>query len=168
MAGILAKEVAVIVFPFATLVLGLIIGYLAQRSGFCSIGGFRDLFMFKHTRLFFGYLALILSAAASYLIFSLIIPEAFPTYPKFLTADNPWAPVPGAPAGLPIWGYVVITIIGGVGMGLLGVFLGGCPLRQMVMASEGNLKSVFFILGFAVGAILFHAFISAWVVGLFA
>ena len=53
-------------------------------------------------------------------------------------------------------------------MGLLGVFLGGCPLRQMVMASEGNLKSVFFILGFAVGAILFHAFISAWVVGLFA
>ena len=34
MAGFLAKEVAVIVFPFATLVLGLIIGYLAQLAVF--------------------------------------------------------------------------------------------------------------------------------------
>lgn len=167
MPGWLAADVAFVVFPIATLILGLIIGYLAQRSGFCSIGGLRDLFMFKHTRLFFGYIALIVSAGLSYYIFSLIIPQAFPTFPKFMTAPDPLTPVPGAPAGLQNWMYIVLAIIGGFGMGILGVILGGCPLRQTVMASEGNLKSVFFFLGFAVGAILFHMYISAWVVGIF-
>lgn len=164
--GWLSMEMAWIFVPIFTLLLGLLIGYLAQQSGFCSIGGMRDLFLFKHTRLFFGYLALIASAFASYLVFSFIIEGAFPGF--FWTSEHDlFQPIPGAPGGLANWAYVVLAIIGGFGMGLLGVLLGGCPLRQTVMGFEGNLKSIFFIVGMAVGAILFHLFIAGWVVSIF-
>ncbi len=166
MAGLLSAEAAYIAVPIVTLILGLIIGYLAQQSGFCSIGGMRDLFLFKHTRLFFGYLALILSSFVSYLIFSFIWTGAFPNFfwaikKGFLT------PIPGAPGGLSNWAYAILAIIGGFGLGLLGVLLGGCPLRQTVMGFEGNIKSIFFVVGMMVGAVIFHLVVAGWVISLF-
>ena len=161
--GLLSSELAYIFVPILTLLLGILIGYLAQQSGFCSIGGMRDLFLFKHTRLFFGYLALIGTAFVSYFLFSLILESAFPNF--FWAAENGlFTPIPGAPSGLENWGYVLLAIIGGFGMGLLGVILGGCPLRQTVMGFEGNIKSLFFVVGMAIGGILFHLFISNWIV----
>ena len=38
----LAKDVAIMLVPIVTIILGFIIGWLGQRSGFCSIGGIRD------------------------------------------------------------------------------------------------------------------------------
>lgn len=157
--GILIIENAVILIPIITLALGFLIGYLAQRSGFCSIGGMRDLMMFKHTRLFFGYLTLIGSAFLGYFIFWLIIPTAFPNFYWSATQTNPLTPIPGAPGGLEVVSYIILAIIGGLGMGFLGVLLGGCPLRQTVMCTEGNLKSLFFVIGMIFGAIIFHAWI---------
>ncbi len=166
--GWLTAEQAYWAIPVFTLILGLLIGFLAQRSGFCSIGGMRDLFLFKHTRLFFGYLSLIGSAFISYAIFaSVLMPDAFPNWPWFGTQDSVFTPIPGAPGGLQNTDYIILAVIGGFMMGLLGVLLGGCPLRQTVMGFEGNLKSIFFIVGMCVGAILFHAYISPWVVSLF-
>ena len=157
--GFLTLETAIVVIPIITLALGFLIGYLAQRSGFCSIGGMRDLMMFRHTRLFFGYLALIGGAIIGYFLFWLIIPTAFPNFYWATTQTSPLTPVPGAPGGLEIGSYILLAIIGGFGMGLIGVILGGCPLRQIVMSTEGNLKSIFFILGLIVGAIVFHGWI---------
>ena len=166
MTGWLSAEAAYIAVPIVTLVLGLIIGYLAQQSGFCSIGGLRDLFLFKHTRLFFGYLALILSAFVSYFIFSLIWSEAFPNF-FWAIEKGVFVPIPGAPGGLSNWAYIILAIIGGFGLGILGVVLGGCPLRQTVMGFEGNIKSLFFIAGMVVGSVFFHLWIADWVVSLF-
>lgn len=39
------------------LVLGVIMGYVSQRSRFCIQGGFRDFFLFKQTYLLKGTLA---------------------------------------------------------------------------------------------------------------
>lgn len=39
------------------LVLGLIMGYVSQRSRFCIQGGFRDFFLFRNTFLLKGVLA---------------------------------------------------------------------------------------------------------------
>ncbi|MBD3254606.1 MAG: YeeE/YedE family protein [Candidatus Lokiarchaeota archaeon] len=160
--GWLIFEIAIIVVPIFTLFLGVLIGYLAQRSGFCSIGGMRDLMMFKHTRLFIGYLALIGGGFLGYLIFWLIAPMAFPGFFWAFTASNPLQPVPGAPPNLIIVGYLILAIIGGFGMGLLGVLLGGCPLRQTVMGSEGNLRSISYVVGMLIGAVIFHL----WIVSL--
>ena len=150
---------AALALPLITLIFGLIIGYLAQRSGFCSIGGMRDLFMFKHTRLFFGYLALIGGAFIGYFLFWLIVPVAFPNFYWVANQADLLTPIPGAPGGLTNLSYVFLAIIGGFGMGFVGVLLGGCPLRQIVMTSEGNLKSMFFVAGLIVGSVIFHAWI---------
>lgn len=164
MAGLVAYEVAIILVPIVTLIFGILIGWLAQRSGFCSIGGFRDLLLFKQTRLFFGFLSLIVGSFIGYLIFDMIATTAFPSFPKIITGGL--TPLPGAPATATIYGTLFLAILGGFGMGLLGVLLGGCPLRQIVMSTEGNIKSIFFVIGTLIGAVLFHMYVASWLVGL--
>lgn len=159
-AGWLSKDVAIIAVPIVTLAFGLLIGWLAQRSGFCSIGGFRDFFMFRHTRLLYGYIALIVGAFVGYLVFWLITPSAFTNF--FWLLHNGLMPVPGAPANLTVPAYIVLAIIGGIAVGIIGVLLGGCPLRQVVMTSEGNMKSLVFVIGMCIGAVIFTAWISGW------
>lgn len=152
--GWIAVEIAVYLVPVVTLLLGLLIGWLAQRSGFCSIGGFRDLLLFKQTRLFIGFLALIGGSFLGYLVFSMIIPSAFPSFP--VVVESGFTALPGAPAVASIYSTLILAIIGGFGMGLLGVLLGGCPLRQLIMSMEGSVKSLFFFVGTLIGAITFH------------
>ena len=164
--GFLIASAAIIIIPLITLSLGFLIGYLAQRSGFCSIGGMRDLMMFKHTRLFFGYLTLIGGGFLGYLLFWAIIPSAFPNFYWSVTQSEPLNPIPGAPGGLSVISYIILAIVGGFGMGIIGVLLGGCPLRQIVMGTEGNLRSLFYVLGLVVGSIIFHAWIIDLVVAI--
>lgn len=163
-AGWLTKDVAVVAVPIVTLLFGLLIGWLAQRSGFCSIGGFRDFFMLKHTRLLYGYLALIVGAFIGFLVFWLITPAAFENF--FWLLHKGLMPVPGAPANLSVIAYIVLAVIGGIAVGLIGVLLGGCPLRQVVMTSEGNVKSLCFVIGMCAGAVVYTAVISGWGVAL--
>jgi len=158
--GWLTKDVAIIAVPIVTLLFGILIGWLGQRSGFCSIGGFRDFFMFRHTRLLYGYLALIGGAFVGYLLFWLITPSAFENF--FWVLTNGLKPVPGAPAGLTIAAYIVLAVIGGIAVGIIGVLLGGCPLRQVVMTSEGNVKSLSFVIGMCIGAVVFTMWVSGW------
>lgn len=161
-AGWLSKEVAVIAVPIITLLLGILIGWLGQRSGFCSIGGFRDFFMFRHTRLLYGYIALIIGAFAGYLVFWLATPSAFEHFFWLMTSG--FTPVPGAPAGLSAPAYVILAVIGGIAIGLIGVLLGGCPLRQCVMTAEGNIRSLFFVIGMCIGAVVYTLWISGFAV----
>jgi uncharacterized membrane protein YedE/YeeE len=161
-AGWLSKDVAVVAVPIVTLLLGLLIGWLAQRSGFCSVGGFRDFILFRHTRLLYGYLALIVGAFVGYLVFWLITPSAFEHFFWMLTSGL--TPVPGAPAGLSVAAYILLAIVGGIAVGIIGVLLGGCPLRQLVMTSEGNVKSLVFVIGMGIGSVVYTAWISGWVV----
>ena len=159
-AGWLAKNAAIIAVPIVTILLGILIGWLGQRSGFCSIGGFRDFFLFRHTRLLYGYIALIIGAFIGYLVFWLITPSAFEHFFWLMTSGL--TPVPGAPAGLTVVGYIVLAIVGGIAVGIIGVLLGGCPLRQVVMTSEGNLKSLCFVIGMCVGSVVFTMWVSGW------
>lgn len=164
-SGILSVEAAVYAVPLVTLLLGLLIGYLAQRSGYCSIGGFRDYYLFRHTRLLSGYLTLILAAFAGYLIFWFITPAAMEHF-FWAATSGPANPIPGAPGGLNPAAYLIFAIIPGFLIGLITVLLGGCPIRQTVMASEGNFRGAWFFIGMCVGSVLFAAFVSGWVVSI--
>lgn len=164
LAGLLSKDAAVIAVPVVTLILGLVIGWFGQRSGFCSIGGFRDFIMFRHTRLLFGFLALIVGAFIGYLVFKIIFPSAFEGF--FWLMGKGFTPVPGAPAGLTVTAYIILALVGGIAVGLIGVLLGGCPLRQLVMTAEGNIKSLCFVIGMCIGSVVFTLWASGMAVAL--
>ena len=161
--GILPEDAAVFFVPLVTLTLGLLIGYLAQRSGYCSIGGFRDYFLFRHTRLLSGYLALIVASFAGYFLFWLVVPGAMEHF-FWATTRGPFVPVPGAPGGLVPTAYLIISIVTGFLVGLIAVLLGGCPIRLTVMASEGNYRAAWFFVGMCAGSIIFATIVSGWVV----
>lgn len=119
-------------------VAGLAVGVLAQRSRFCMIGGLRDFILFKDTHLLLGFFALLIFALAGNLAVG-----AF----KIGFAGQPIAHSDG------LWNFM--------GMLLAGVsvcLLGGCPLRQIIAASEGNTDCAVTIIGFIAGAAFAHNF----------
>jgi len=103
--------------------------------------------------------ALIGGAFIGYLVFWLITPGAFENF--FWLLHKGLMPVPGAPASLTVTAYIVLAVVGGIAVGLIGVLLGGCPLRQVVMTSEGNIKSLVFVIGMCAGAVVY----TAWIAG---
>ena len=164
-AGILPKEVAIYAVPLVTLLLGLVIGYLAQRSGYCSIGGFRDFYLARQTRLLSGYVTLVIAAFCGYLLFRFLTPAAMEHF-FWAATSGVLSPVPGAPAGLSETAYLLFALVPGFFVGLIAVWLGGCPIRQTIMASEGSFRSAWFFVGMCVGSVIFAAFVSGAVVAM--
>src|SRR5665647_567622 len=58
-----ALEVPLMFTAFISLIFGLIIGYLAQRSRMCFIGGMRDFVLVRDTYLLKGLVAFFVTAA---------------------------------------------------------------------------------------------------------
>ena len=121
-----------------SLAAGLIVGSLAQRTRMCMAGGIRDLFLFKDPTLLLG--------SAAVLVVALILNLATGSFKLGFTgqpiAHTQW-----------LWNFL--------GMGLVGygsVLLGGCPLRQTILAGEGNSDSAVTVLGFLAGAAVSHNF----------
>ncbi|MBO8138826.1 MAG: YedE-related selenium metabolism membrane protein, partial [Desulfotomaculum sp.] len=52
-----------------------------------------------------------------------------------------------------LWNFLGMTLAG-----LASVLLGGCPLRQLISASEGNTDSAVTVLGLGAGAAFAHNF----------
>jgi uncharacterized membrane protein YedE/YeeE len=125
---------------FATLVTGLVIGYLGQKSRFCAVSGFRDWFLIRDTHLLKGYMALLIGGAASFPLFKALGGEIL-NYPLGMDV--------GSIAGL------VVIIIGGLGMGYFSTLADGCPFRQHVAAASGKQTSLFYLLGFYIGIAYF-------------
>ncbi len=121
-----------------SLTVGLFIGFLAQRSRFCTMGAFRDLILFRQTHLLSGVLALVLAA----LITNLILDQFHPGF-----------------AGQPVAHTMSIWNFGGMVLaGLAFALAGGCPGRQLFLAGEGDGDSAIFVIGMIVGAAFAHNF----------
>lgn len=117
---------------------GLVVGALAQRHRLCMVGGIRDLMMFKDTHLILGFISI--------LAFALIGNVAL-GYFNFGFEGQPVAHTDG------LWNFL--------GMALAGwgsVLLGGCPLRQLILAGEGNTDSAVTVMGLVAGAAIAHNF----------
>lgn len=124
----------------ATLIVGIIVGYIVQRSRFCSIGGFRDFFLARDTYLLKGYGGLLVGAAAGFILFKATGGKV-PNFP--LGMDFP----PLAP--------FIAMVVGAIGLGFFSVLAGGCPTRQHVMAAEGKESAVFYLIGLYAGIVYF-------------
>lgn len=121
-----------------TLVAGLIVGAIGQKTRMCMVGGTRDMLLFKDNHLLLGFIVIIIFS-----IIGNIILGQFNL--GFL--DQPIAHTDG------LWNFL--------GMGLVGwgsVLAGGCPLRQLILSGEGNTDSVVLVIGMIVGAAICHNF----------
>ena len=123
---------------FISLAGGLLIGVLAQRSRFCTMGALRDLFLFRQTHLFSGVLAFLLVAFAANLLLGQFHP-GFEGQPVAHTAG--------------LWNFLGMAV-----SGLAFALAGGCPGRQLILAGEGDGDSAVFVLGMLVGAGFAHNF----------
>lgn len=139
------------VVAIASLVLGLIIGYLGQRTRLCFIAGYRDFFMARDTTLLKGILGAFVGALGGFALFNWLGGNV-PAFPIFLT--------------IPDWGTRAAwlwTIVGGLGVGVVGVLSGGCPFRMHVLACEGRKTYWAYLFGFYVGLVSFNLVTAPWV-----
>lgn len=127
-----------------SLLAGLIVGALAQRTRLCMVGGIRDLVLFRQGRLLYGYLAVGVGALVTNLILTAATSEV---YFKLGFDKQPIAHTDG------LWNALGMLLAG-----LACVLLGGCPLRQLVLAGEGNTDSAVTIFGLIAGAAFAHNF----------
>ena len=123
---------------FVSLGVGLFIGFLAQRSRFCTMGAFRDLILFRQAHLFSGLLSLVVFAFLANLVLG-----------QFH----------GGVVGQPVahtqhvWNFAGMVLAG-----LAFALAGGCPGRQLFLAGEGDGDAAVFVLGMIVGAGFSHNF----------
>ena len=132
----------------ATLVIGVILGYLGQRSRMCFVGGIRDFILVRDTALLKGLIAFGLTAWLMFPLAGLIAGTASGTF--------------GVADALTDIVTIALTIAGGFGVGYVSTLANGCPLRQHVLAAQGATSSMAYLGGFFAGAVVFHV----WVVSL--
>ncbi len=121
-----------------SLLAGLIVGALAQRTRLCMVGGTRDMMLFNNSHLLVGFISII--------VFSFIANLSFGFF-NLGFADQPIAHTDG------LWNFLGMAVVGWGS-----VLLGGCPLRQLILSGEGNIDSVISIMGMITGAAIAHNF----------
>lgn len=119
----------------------LIIGALAQRSRFCTMGAIRDIVLIKDFHLISGVGALLVAA----FVMNLIIGQFHPGFENQPIAHTNH-----------VWNFLGMTL-----SGLAFVLAGGCPGRQLFLAGEGDMDAGIFAIGMIVGAGIAHNFAVA-------
>lgn len=117
---------------------GLIVGMIAYKTRFCMVAGIRDSFLFKDFYMLYGFIAMLVAVVIGNLITGNF-------HMGFL--DQPIAHTDG------LWNFLGMTLVG-----LGSVLLGGCPLRQLILAGSGNTDSVVSVFGMIAGAAFCHNF----------
>ena len=117
---------------------GLVIGFLAQRSRFCTIAGIRDYILMRDTHFTVGIFALVLAALVTNLALGQFKP-GFTGQPVAHTAT--------------LWNFGGMVLVG-----LAFTLAGGCPGRQLILAGEGDGDAAIMVLGMLTGAAFAHNF----------
>lgn len=115
---------------------GLVIGFLAQRTRFCTMGAIRDVILMGDTHLFTGVGALLVVA----FIVNLILGQFHPGFAAQPVSHSNH-----------LWNFLGMALAG-----LAFALAGGCPGRQLFMAGEGDGDAALFVLGMIFGAGFAH------------
>ncbi len=122
----------------AALIAGLIIGAMAQRSRMCMAGGIRDIMLIRNFNLLIGYGAVFVVA----LIGNFAIGNFNLGFIGQPIAHSDF-----------LWNFLGMALVG-----YGSTLLGGCPLRQVILAGEGSADAGISVLGMLVGAATAHNF----------
>ncbi|MBY5979425.1 YedE family putative selenium transporter [Ferrimonas balearica] len=124
-----------------SLAAGLTVGYLLQRSRFCTTGAFRDLLMARDPKLLSGVIALL----ATTLVVNLLLGQFHLGFDGQPIAHNDG-----------LWNYFGMVLAGACF-----ILAGGCAGRQLVLTGEGDTDAGVFVLGMLSGGALAHNFALA-------
>lgn len=124
-----------------SLAAGVAAGMLAQRSRMCLSGGVRDYILVRDTSLLKIYGVMFLAALLGNLAFGFF---------KLSFANQPLAHT------MHVWNFLGLYAVG-----LAATLAGGCPLRQLIMAGEGNTDAMWCVAGMLAGAGIAHTINAA-------
>ncbi len=126
---------------FIALLVAMVIGFLAQRTRFCTVAAIRDVILIKDNYLITGVSSLLLAAFIS----NLILKQFHPGF-----------------QGQPIAHTYQLWNFGGMILaGFAFTLAGGCPGRQLFLSGEGDADAAIFVLGMIAGAGFAHNFATA-------
>jgi YedE family putative selenium metabolism protein len=120
---------------------GLLVGAIAQRSRFCTMGALRDVILLRDFHLMSGVAGLLVAALAM----NFVLGQFKPGF-----AGQPIAHTDH------LWNFLGMALAG-----LAFALAGGCPGRQLFLSGEGDLDAGIFALGMIVGAGVSHNFAMA-------
>jgi uncharacterized membrane protein YedE/YeeE len=126
----------------ASLVVGVIIGFVGQRSRMCFIAGIRDFILVRDTFLLKGLIAFGVVAWIAFPISGLLGGEFVGEF------------------GRPVLQTILLAAVGGFGVGYVSVLANGCPFRQHVLAAQGTVSSMIYLVGFFAGGVVFHTWVG--------
>ena len=117
---------------------GLLIGFIAQRTRFCTMGAIRDSLLIRDFHLLYGVLALLVAAFAVNLALGRV---------NIGFGGQPIA------HSFHLWNFAGMLLAG-----LAFALAGGCPGRQLFLSGEGDTDAGVFVLGMLMGAAFAHNF----------
>jgi hypothetical protein len=124
-----------------SLIVGLGVGFLAQRTRFCTMGAIRDVILIRDFHLFSGILTLAMVA----FVVNLILGQFKPGFANQPIAHDNY-----------LWNFLGMAL-----SGLAFALAGGCPGRQLILSGEGDDDAAVFVVGMIVGAGIAHNFALA-------
>jgi YedE family putative selenium metabolism protein len=124
-----------------SLLIGLGVGFLAQRTRLCTMGAIRDVILIRNTHLLSG----IIGIAGAAFFMNLLLGQF-----KAGFADQPIAHTHY------LWNFMGMSL-----SGLAFALAGGCPGRQLFLSGEGDGDAAIFVTGMIVGAGFTHNFSMA-------
>jgi YedE family putative selenium metabolism protein len=133
----------------ASALIGLLVGFLAQRTRFCTVGGIRDVLLMGNLHLLSGVIAFAVAAFVMNLVFG----QFHPGFTLGTAADGKLVMQPAA--------HTVhwLNFTGMVLAGLCFTLAGGCPGRQVFLSGEGDGDAAVFVLGMLIGTAVAHNFV---------
>jgi uncharacterized membrane protein YedE/YeeE len=172
-------------------VMGLVVGYLAQRSRMCFVAGLRDFLLVRDGELLLGFFSFVLTIwLLTTAFYSLgLLKKGAPEYgepaPALANVSGPSAANdeprngPAAPASrgprtirflsAPFFfdSFAFVSIAGGWVVGLLSTFAGGCVLRQHVLAAQGSRDASWYLAGFYAAVPVFYLLLSRFIYSIY-
>jgi YedE family putative selenium metabolism protein len=124
-----------------SLLVGLGVGFLAQRTRLCTMGAIRDVILIKNTYLLNGILGIVVAA----FVMNLVLGQFKAGFTGQPIAHTDF-----------LWNFMGMAL-----SGLAFALAGGCPGRQLFLSGEGDGDAAIFATGMIVGAGLSHNFSMA-------
>jgi hypothetical protein len=153
--------------------MGILIGYLAQRSRMCFVAGVRDYILVRDRELLMGMFAFIVTiwVLTSILYGGHWLRSGVPEYGGASIRDSVervgsfsfrlqnlggTLKRDGSLRGVLTVRFFYVTMAGGFVLGAVSTMAGGCVLRQHVLLGQGNMDALYFIIGFYAAVAIYY------------